>query len=348
MVIRLLPRKVRRWLAATLAAAFMVGGLASGAAALSASHSPEPDASSWMLGSLDAAREDTDRDAGPAEPLATPGRLNILLLGIDRRPVQEPDAPALTDGVMVLSVDRDRQTAGILSIPRDLWLPIPVAPDRVLQDRVNSAYAYGEVLGYPGGGPALAKATVEYNLGIRIHRYAVLDFQAFERAIDAIGGVDVDLPAPLVDPAFPTGNYGAVPIALPAGKQHLTGERALWLVRSRYQSSDFSRMHRQQQVLLAARDQVLRLDMAPRLPQLYLQLSDAVRTDVSLLEIADLVRLAWSIPAGRIQTRTIDAEDVYRGGVAADPFALLPNRARIGVLVRDLFLDERTAKTAGQ
>lgn len=275
--------------------------------------------------------------AGPKWEIRRPGRITVLLLGLDRRPVEDADAPSRTDSLLVLSIDAGRSTISVLSIPRDLWVPIPISAARVVHDRINTAYLWGEQYGYPEGGLGLSRATVEYNLGIRIHYYAVLDFETFERLIDAIGGVDVELSSPLVDPAYPTANFGAMPITLAAGQQRLNGERALWYARSRYQSSDFSRMQRQQQLLLAVRERLLRLDMLPRLPQLWLQYHELIQTDMPLLELLHMAREGWAIPSERIAARTLELGYVYRGGVAGDPFLLLPDRAQIRQLIAELF-----------
>lgn len=287
----------------------------------------------WLLGE----QPDPSLGLGASQQTNTPGRMTVLVMGVDRRPWQDRDASTLTDTMMLLSLDTEARTASLLSIPRDLWLPMPLSSDRVMHDRMNSAYAYGEALGFPGGGPALAKATLEYNFGIRIHHYVMVDFETFERFIDAVGGVDINLAEPINDPTFPTPDLGVMLVRLPAGRQHLTGEQALWVARSRRQSSDFSRMARQQQLVMGVRDQVLRLEMLPRIPQLYLEYRDAVKTDLPLTDVVSLVRSAASIPADRIRTGTLDQEYVTRGTVNGDPFVLLPNRAKIATLIGELF-----------
>jgi len=178
---------------------------------------------------------------------------------------------------------------------------------------------------------------VEYNLGVRVHRHVVLDFEAFERAIDAIGGVEVNLPTALVDPAFPTADYGAMQVRIPAGQQHLNGQQALWFARSRYQSSDFSRMARQQQLMLAVRERLLQLDMIFRWPQLLAEQGTLINTDLGLSEAIDLARAGLGIPKDRITAQSLELGYVYRGAVPGDPFVLFPDRPRIRQLVAQLF-----------
>lgn len=318
-----------------LLACFIAGGLLSGVTSISPRAAVTVFTSPLMLPALARAQPGPGPVAGREEP----DRTTVLVLGVDRRPVEDPDAPARTDSLLLLSVDGSRQTAAALSIPRDLWVPIPITPDGVVQDRINAAYLLGEQASYPGGGPALTKATVEYNLGVRIHHYVILDFKAFEELIDRIGGVDVTLAAPLVDPAYPTEDYGAMPIRIPAGQQHLDGRQALWFARSRYQASDFSRMERQQQLLMAVRDRVLRVDAIPKWPQLWTEQGALVQTDLTLPQALRFAALASEIPKDRITTHSLELGYVVRGAVPGDPFVLFPDRHRIGELVAQLFPD---------
>ena len=89
--------------------------------------------------------------------------------------------------MMLVTVDPMTKQAGIVSIPRDLWVEIP----GFNHNRINTAYMFGEAYNVPGGGPALAVQTVEDLLGVPIQFYAVVDFYTFERLIDEIGGIDV-------------------------------------------------------------------------------------------------------------------------------------------------------------
>ena len=92
--------------------------------------------------------------------------------------------------MLLLTIDPVMKTAAVLSIPRDLWVPIPMGANST-EGHINSAHYFGELYDWPGGGPALATDTVEYLLGVPIDYYARVDFPAFERLIDLIDGVDV-------------------------------------------------------------------------------------------------------------------------------------------------------------
>ncbi len=239
-------------------------------------------------------------------------RVNILVLGIDQREVETDEGPWRTDTMIVLTLDPVSMTAGMLSIPRDLYVPIP-GYERQLgsNQRINTAHYYGDLFGYPGGGPALAKRTVEYNLGIPIHFYVRLNFTAFERLVDEIGGIDIYVPETINDPDYPDEGYGYDPFYIEAGWHHLDGKTALKYARTRATfGGDFDRAKRQQQVILAIRDRVLDLGLLPQLiakaPQLLQTLGNAVQTDMTLEQAQQLAWLAAQVDRDRIQSAVLD------------------------------------------
>ncbi|MCX6022307.1 MAG: LCP family protein, partial [Chloroflexi bacterium] len=286
-------------------------------------------------------------------------RVNILVMGIDRRPDEPMDGPNRTDTMMVLTIDPAGHSAGMLGLPRDLLVPIAMPSkdcnylpwgNPYAQDRINTAFLYGTLCGYTGpggsGGPGLAKDTIQYNFGVHIHYYATLDFDGFERLIDALGGVDVTLKESLIDNEYPTPDYGIMRINIPKGPQHLNGERALWFARSRHMDSDFGRINRQQQLLLAVRERALRLDMAPRYPQLIQLLSQTVKTDMSVGELLLLALAAREVPTEAIVNRAV-AFPLVSEITGADGAALLmPNRALIRPVINEVFHDTRLAAEA--
>lgn len=231
-------------------------------------------------------------------------RVTLLLMGTDHR-AGESDAPR-SDTLILLTLDPARMTAGILSIPRDLWVEIPGFGHA----KINTAYYNGELYELPGGGPALAVQTVEAFLGVPIHGYVVLHFDAFERLIDEMGGIDVDVAAPINDPEYPDCCYGFEPFYLPAGRQHLTGHDALRYARTRHDDDDLARAGRQQQVILAVREKVLSLNMLPtlvtRAPSLLSTLQDGVATSLSLDDLVALALLAQQVPDESIRSVVID------------------------------------------
>jgi LCP family protein required for cell wall assembly len=223
--------------------------------------------------------------------------LTLLLLGIDRR----EDEPARTDTMILLRVDPVAKRAALLTIPRDLKVIVPGYGVH----KVNAAFAIGEAEGVPGGGAALAIQTIEANFGIPIDHFAQVDFRGFVELVDLLGGVTVDVPYAIVDDAYPTTDYGYTHVSFPAGRQRLDGERALQYVRTRHADGDVRRAARQQQVLLALREQASVLDLLPRAGEILATLGDSVRTDLSPEQAIALVRLATEIPRQAITQYTL-------------------------------------------
>jgi len=233
-------------------------------------------------------------------------RVTVLLLGLDYRDWEAGDTPR-SDSMILVTIDPLSKTAGMLSIPRDMWTVIPGFD----YYKINTAYFLGERYKLPGGGPQLAKETVENFLGVPIDYYAQIDFNSFVDFIDALGGLDMKIRTPIkVDPVGP-GNT----IILEAGTQTLSGAVALAYARNRYtQFDDFDRAQRQQEVIMAIRNQVVNLKMLPTLvakaPELYKKLSSGVHTDLTLDQIIRLAYLAEQIPPENIQKGVIDTHMV--------------------------------------
>jgi len=236
---------------------------------------------------------------------------------------------ARTDTMMVLTLDPTTLQAGVLSIPRDLWVPIP----GYNQGRINTAHRLGELYNYPGGGPALARETVEYNLGIPIQYYVRLNFQGFVDLIDLIGGIDVYVAEPINDPLYPDNNYGYDPLYIPAGQQHFDGAMALKYARTRHDSNDFERARRQQQVLLAVLERVSSLNLlpqlAPRLGELYTLMDQSVSTDLTLDEVLALAGLAVKVDRSQIRFAVIDSTCTENYITPEGAQVLIPLRDRI-------------------
>jgi LCP family protein required for cell wall assembly len=240
-------------------------------------------------------------------------RVNILLIGVDRREEESADY-VRSDTMMLVSIDPRAKTIGLLSFPRDLWVTIPVSEKKNVEDRINTVFVYAKTYDTPGGGPALAKRTVERVVDAKVHYAAWVDFHGFVRVVDSLGGLLVDVRAPLKDNQFPTEDYRTQRIYFAPGLQRMDGERALMYARSRHQDSDLARAARQQDLLLAARQRVLQLDLIPKLPRLISEFRETVHTDMAPVEILGLARLAKEIDARNITARTIPATPAVRGG----------------------------------
>jgi LCP family protein required for cell wall assembly len=214
---------------------------------------------------------------------------NILLIGTDQADL---DYVGRTDTIMILALDLPSGRAALISLPRDIYLPIP----GVGYSRINTAYAFGEGR-KPGGGIPLLESTIEKNFGIPIHNYVRIDFSGFKNIVDAVGGVDITVDCPLYDDLF--WRFFGVG-TLEAGTYHMTGEQALYYARSRKTTSDFDRARRQQQVLLAIRKRALDADLIPRIPALWLALRDIIDTDLDIGQIIDLAKLGATIQSSHL------------------------------------------------
>lgn len=267
-----------------------------------------------------------------------PRRVTILLLGIDQR--QGEQGPFPTDTIILLSLDPIAKSGVILSIPRDLWVALPSG---LGENKINTANLIGEARQYPGGGgPALAMATVEALLGIRIDYYMMVNFDAFLTFVSTIGDVEVCPPEPIDDPKYPDGSYGFKPIYFDAGCQALNAERLLEYSRTRATSrGDFDRASRQQEVMLAIREKVLTTGGATALVRnattIWESVKDNVRTDLSLQDLIELALLAETIPAENIRNGAIGPGQVTTGVSPLGEDILIPISTEILALVRDLF-----------
>ncbi|PWH19047.1 MAG: hypothetical protein DDG59_04295 [Anaerolineae bacterium] len=247
-----------------------------------------------------------------------PKRLNILLLGSDRRP---GGSLFRTDTIILVSIDTQKGMVHILSFPRDLYVYIP----GWTQDRINVAWQHG---GFEG-----LAATMQQNFGVRPTHYALVNFRSFKRVVDDLGGLDVKVSQPLYD-KYPGKGW----ITIPKGKVHMDADMALWYVRSRKTSNDFARNRRQQEVLLALFEKFISLDALTRAPEFYKAYKKAVVTNLqfedglALLPIAAQVALDRS----RIKHYFITPEMAYDYITPGGAMVLLPNETAIRKLVHQV------------
>jgi LCP family protein required for cell wall assembly len=263
-------------------------------------------------------------------------RFTVLAMGLDRRP-GETGLGYRTDTMMLISIDPVANTMGILSIPRDLYVEVPGYNQ--LQ-RVNSPMVLGE-LQQPGYGPRLSMQTVQYNLGIRVHDYIAVDFNAVITVVDAIGGIEIDVPYDVIDYQMPDLYYGYDPLIVRAGFQQMNGYTALRYARTRHGDSDFARAERQQAVINAIRNRVLNLDMLPQLiinaPSMLSNLSENVYTGLTLDQMIQLALYVKDIPEGNINRGVIDGRYIMPYTTAQGASVLVPNRSMLGELMVEVF-----------
>jgi LCP family protein required for cell wall assembly len=284
--------------------------------------------------------------AGPVpttDPLAgytwnDPRRVNILLLGMDQR--GDEQGPFRTDTLIVVSIDPVRRSIGMLSIPRDLYVPIP----GFRQNRINTANYLGDANAYPGGGPALAARTVTDNLGLPVEKYIRVNFDVFTRVVDLVApnGVEVCPREAIDDPDYPDAGYGIIPVYFAAGCQRLDSTRLLQYARTRAtQGSDFDRAARQQEVIKALRDEVLSAGGLARfftqIPALWDELSGAYETNLTLEEIISLANLVQDIPRERITSGVINNLYVELSVSPEGEQILIPRYNAIRSLISEVF-----------
>lgn len=264
-------------------------------------------------------------------------RINIAFFGLRGDDGQGEGCPTCTDTIMVLTVDPVTKTAGMLSIPRDMWVNIPGAG----YSRINTAWAIGENAKLPGGGPQLAMQTVSQFIGVPIHYYVQVDFGTFVSFINLIGGIDVYVEERMVLDPLGAGQDHFV--LKPGDYRHLTGPRALAYARCRHESQgcsggDVGRAKRQQQVILAIRDKVLEGEtfatLITQAPQLYAEFSSGIHTNMSLEDAIQLAVLAKDIRVDDIKRGVIDntmaiPADTTINGVPANVLRPVPDLIRI-------------------
>lgn len=274
-------------------------------------------------------------------PWNDPRRFTILLLGIDQRTgIQDEEKYFRTDTMMVVNIDPVRKQAGVLSIPRDLWVSIP----GFREGRINTANALGDSNAYPGGGPALAADTIEANLGIDIDKYLLINFDVFTSVVDLIApdGVEMCIRETIDDPYYPDAGYGFIHVHFDPGCQVLDAETLLQYARTRKtQGGDFDRARRQQEVIRALLDEVLNAggiaNFVGQAGALWQELSGSFRTDMTLEEMLSLATLAQQIDTEQIVFRQIDNMHVQFATTSSGDQVLVPNYSAIRGLIQDTF-----------
>ncbi len=281
---------------------------------------PSPGASA----SPDAGAGPTDAPISTAPPGATSapgaatlppwdgkGLLNVLLIGSDQRP---GEGAYNTDTLIVASVDPATGQVALFSLPRDTTgIPLADGPARAFfggtwNRKINALFQQARARPdlFPGGkmsGYQALKDTLGGLYGLQIQYFVEVDFPGFQKVVDALGGVTVNVQLPVVDDNYP-GDNGKLRVYIPTGVQHMTGSEALVYARSRHGSSDFDRAARQQRVLLSLRQQadfatLARPDVLSALVQ---ATKGALKTDFPVAKLPQLIDLARRIDIGNVRS----------------------------------------------
>lgn len=266
------------------------------------------------------------------------GNTNILLVGIDRRSYQPyqytgPDGSLarngfLADTIIVATLSPDSEIVKMVSLPRDLWVKVPAFEGLSEQHtKINAVHALGDRFGYvDSGGMGLLKNVVEEIVGVPIHYWARVDFEAFVQGVDAVDGVDLYVENAFTDYMYPRAGYENASwderyelVTFETGWQHMDGETALKYARSRHalgvEGSDFARSARQQNVISAVANKVLTsetLFSLDRLRGLYGAVSNNVATNIQLGEMPMFYQFAKNFSS-------FQTEGFVLGGTDIDP-----------------------------
>ena len=266
-------------------------------------------------------------------------RINILFVGLRGGDPLEADCPFCTDTLILLTVDPVTKTAGMLSIPRDMWVNIPGFG----YSRINTAWMLGRGSKLPGGGPALSMKTVSHFIGVPVDYYVQVDFDTFVDIINLLGGVDIHNNENIIlDPMAHGKDFPKVKLTC-CGMRHLNGREALAYARCRKESQgckdgDIGRAARQQKVIFAIREKIFDPQNFPELmsqaPQLYRVFSEGIQTNMTLSDAIKLAGLAREIPKESIRNGVIDHSmlgfgNVILGGQNASVMKPLPDKVRV-------------------
>lgn len=273
------------------------------------------------------------------------GRFTVLVMGMDRRPGARDTLNTRTDAIMVVSFDPGDpdnpidDTIGVLHIPRDIhFVPLDVQNAYV---RVNTLMLQGEAI-QEDYGPFYTMDTISQNIGMYIDGFITFDFEAFILMVDALGGVEVDVPYAINDPTYPDMNYGFDPFSISAGVHLLDGRTALKYARTRHNDNDYQRGERQMQVLTAVGLKATDASVLPNLlmnaPTLLEELTGHVYTDLTLDEMVPLALFAARVPAENIHTASLSGRYMAEIVVTGDGGTLpIPNYAILPDLLREVF-----------
>jgi LCP family protein required for cell wall assembly len=282
---------------------------------------PTPDPSASVQPSPDGSPDSTEAPLSTPPPGATAapagaslppwdgkGRLNVVLIGSDRRP---GDGAYNTDTLIVASVDPASGQVAMFSLPRDTTgIPL-TGPARSFfgttwNRKINALFQQARARPdiFPGGklsGYQALKDTLGDLYGFPIQYFVEVDFDGFTQVVDALGGVTINVQIPVVDDYYP-GDKGALRVYIPTGVQRMTGAEALIYARTRHGSNDFDRASRQQRVILSLGQQADFATLLQQLPELVKSTKNAVKTDFPVARLPQLIELASRLDTGNIRS----------------------------------------------
>ncbi|HXF85520.1 MAG TPA: LCP family protein [Anaerolineales bacterium] len=237
----------------------------------------------------------------PTALCGAPPAMFILIIGSDSR--RDNYSAGLADSIRIARVDFIHPRVQILTFPRDLYVEIPgIDPQyNITHGKLNQAYLYGNpsynYYSGPGQGPGLLANTLKHNFDARVDHYLAVNLQTFVRVVDAVGGIDINLPYTIDGRVKGSKDPN---LYFPAGPQHLNGYRTMLLARMRPQG-DFQRIEIQNLILHALASKLLSPAVIPNLPSLIEAFHGSVQTDLGTVEIGQLLCLASMLNAQQIE-----------------------------------------------
>lgn len=221
-------------------------------------------------------------------------KMTVMIMGVDSR----QDDVGRSDTLMVATIDPEKKAAAILSIPRDTRVKIAGHG----YDKVNHAYAFG--------GHRLSKESVENLLGVRMDYYVLIDTKAFERIIDAIGGIDINVEKRMYY-EDPWDDDGGLVINLRQGMQHMDGKTAIQYVRYRDEEGDIGRIARQQKFIKAVMDKITSASIITKIPTIIQEVSSAIHTDMPISKMISMANVLKDAKEKGLNTEMVPGKPAY-------------------------------------
>lgn len=228
--------------------------------------------------------------------------INTVIFGL--RGKDDPNGGLLTDTIMLVRYHTEQNRAALISIPRDLYVEMPGLRRK---EKINFAYELGEKQ-KQGGGLEYAKQLAGGVCGLNVDYAVAVDFAAFEKIVDQLGGIDVTLEKDFSEPS----QWGGINFYLPAGKNHLDGQTALYYVRSRFSTNDFDRARRQQEILLAIKEKAFSLGILTnpfRVYNISKTLAEHVHVDFGINEMITLINIANRVSNNDLIKKTFNTSE---------------------------------------
>ena len=255
-----------------------------------------------VAGALFASSSLLDKPAGDTASdglLKVKDKTTIMIMGVDER----DDDVGRSDTLMIATIDPKKDQAALLSIPRDTRVKIKGHG----YDKINAAYAYG--------GHKLTESTVEGLLGVDVEHYIMINTKSFQKIIDAIGGIDIDVEKRMYY-EDPWDDDGGLVINLRPGMQHMDGKTAMTYVRFRDEEGDIGRIKRQQKFMKACMEKITSPAIIPKLPTVIKEVMSSVKTDLSFRQLLEFAGALKEAQKNGLKTEMVPGRPLYISGVS--------------------------------